>query len=314
MVCIWVIDVVNISAIDLNLLVALRALLRERSVTRAAEIVGLSQPAMSHALKRLRDEFGDPLLVRAGRGMVLTPRGEEILDPLENALRQVESLYHPPGEFVAAESEQTFVIGANDYGQFVILPRLLERLSELAPGINVRVRDLGAHPLAARLESGELDLVLKLGRVEEIPETLYRRDLFQLELECMVRLGNSQVGDVLTLEDYTKLSHVLISQDGDDSGVVDWTLAEMGLKRRVAVVVPHFLIAPHIVARTDLVLTTASSVARVFADVLPVRLLSPPIELERGTVSMVWHPRMHTDAGQKWMRSQIEYVSGWLRS
>ncbi len=305
---------VNISAIDLNLLVALRALLRERSVTRAAEVVGLSQPAMSHALKRLREEFGDPLLVRSGRGMVLTPRGEEMLEPLEQALRQVECLYHPPGEFVAAQSEQTFVIGANDYGQFVILPRLLERLSELAPGINIRVRDLGAHPLATRLESGELDLVLKLGRIEEIPDTLYRRDLFQLELECMVRLGNTQVGDVLTLEDYTKLSHILISQDGDDSGVVDWTLAEMGMKRRVAVVVPHFLIAPHIVARTDLVLTTASSVARVFADVLPVRLLAPPIELERGTVSMVWHPRMHADAGQKWMRAQIEYVSGWLRS
>lgn len=305
---------VNVSAIDLNLLVALQALLKERSVTRAAEVVGLSQPAMSHALKRLREEFGDPLLVRSGRGMVLTPRGEELLEPLGKALREVECLFHPPREFVAAQSEQTFVIGANDYAQFVILPRLLECLSELAPGINVRVRELGRHPWATRLESGELDFVLTLGRPESVAETLYRRDLFQLELECMVRLGNSQVGEVLTLEQYTQLSHVLISQDGDDSGVVDWTLAELGLKRRVAVVVPHFLIAPHIVARTDLILTTARSVARIFSDVLPVRLLAPPLELGRGTVSLVWHPRMHADAGHKWMRSQIVHVSEWLRS
>ncbi len=303
----------NLSAIDLNLLVALQALLEERSVTRAAERVGLSQPAMSNALKRLRVELGDPLLVRAGRAMVLTPRGEMLIEPLREALHQVESIFSPPGEFVAAESEQTFVLGANDYAQFTIMPALLERLSLMAPGINLRVRDPGREMLRPNLESGVIDLALHLGRPAQVAETLYRRDLFQLELECMVRLGNPLVGDTLSVEQYAQMSHILVSQSGGDQGVVDWTLAELGLERRIAVVVPHFFIAPHIVARTDLILTTARSVAQVFEDVLPVRLLSPPLELERGTVSLVWHPRTHRDPAHQWLRSQIVHVSEWLR-
>ncbi|MBA2662098.1 MAG: LysR family transcriptional regulator [Bradymonadaceae bacterium] len=299
----------NLSSIDLNLLVALNALIDERSVTRAAARVGLSQSATSHALNRLRDIFSDPLLVRSGRGMILTPRAQSMVGPLAEALRRLEQVIEDPCPFVPESSEQTFVIAASDYAQFMLLPALLERLASVAPGVNLRVRELGQLTAAPRLESGEVDIALPLGLPEHVPETLYRRDLFQLDLVCMVRSDHPTVGATLDVAQYAALSHILISARGDDVGVVDITLAKLGLTRRVALVVPHFLIAPHVVACTDHVLTTAGSVARAFEGHLPIRLLAPPLELERGTVSLVWHPRTQSDPGHRWLRAQIVEVS-----
>ncbi len=298
----------NLNAIDVNLLVTLDVLLREESVTKAAKVLGLSQSAVSHALGRLRELFEDQLLVRSGRAMVRTGRGEALMVPLRQALGQLEAVVSAGGEFDPCESEAEFRIAANDYGQFVLLPPLIEAVQAQAPGINLRVRELGSEPPTRRLAHGDLDVALTLGLPEHVPPSLYRRDLFKIDLVTLVREDHPQVGDEMPLDCYCHLSHILVSPLGDDEGVVDSTLRRMGRSRRVALVVPHFMIAPHLVASTDMVLTTARSVAESYAKFLPIRLLDPPLELERGTLSMVWHPRSHGDEGHRWLRRRIREV------
>lgn len=298
----------NLRALDLNLLVALDVLLRKESVTEAAREIGLSQSAMSHALGRLRELFDDELLVRSGRKMVPTVRAAELKEPLREALLRLEAVVAPREGFDPATSEAKIVLATNDYAQFVLLPPLIEKLQSRAPGIDLRVRELGGEPPTERLAGGAVDLALTLGLPEHVPETLYRRDLFKLDLVSVVRADHPAVGEELDLETFAKLPHILVSPRGDDQGVVDFTLKRLGKKRRVAVVVPHFMVAPHLAASTDMVLTTARSVVESFAQFLPIRLLEPPVELERGTVSMVWHPRSHRDEAHRWLRKEIEEV------
>lgn len=299
----------KLQAVDLNLLVTLDVLLRTESVTAAAQELGLSQSAVSHALGRLRDLFEDELLVRSGRAMVRTGRGQELMEPLRQVLGQLEGVISGGGVFDAKTSEAEFEIAANDYGQFVLLPPLVEAVQAAAPGINLRVRELGVEPPTKRLARGELDLALTLGLPEHVPATLYRRDLFKIDLVTVVRQGNDRVGQTLDLDDYCELPHILISPRGDNEGVVDLTLRRIGRRRRVAVVVPHFMVAPHLVAVTDMVLTTSRAVASYFARFLPIRLLEPPVTLTRGTLSMVWHPRSHGDDGHRWLRRQIRTLA-----
>jgi DNA-binding transcriptional LysR family regulator len=299
----------NLNAIDVNLLVTLDVLLREESVTEAAKVLGLSQSAVSHALSRLRDLFDDELLVRSGRSMVRTGRGEELMGPLRQALGQLEAVVSAGGEFEPDTSEAEFRIGANDYGQFVLLPPLIEALQAEAPRVNLRVRELGSEPPTRRLAHGDLDVALTLGLPEHVSPSLYRRDLFKIDLVSLVREGHPKVGKTMELDCYCELPHILVSPLGDDEGVVDMTLRRMGRRRRVALVVPHFMIAPHLVATTDMILTTSRSVAESYAKFLPIRLLEPPLELERGTLSMVWHPRSHGDEGHRWLRRRIRAVA-----
>ncbi|WP_164856099.1 LysR family transcriptional regulator [Lujinxingia sediminis] len=300
---------IHLKDVDMNLLVALDVLLTVGSVSEAARQVGLSQSAMSHTLGRLREVFGDELLVRSGRHMVPTERAQELAGPLKVALEALQVAVSPPERFEPASSARVFRLATNDYAQFVLLPPLIERLEREAPGIDLRVRELGRSSPVERLATGQLDLVLTLGLPEHVPETLYRKDLFQLDLVSVVRRGHPGVGKTLDLDTYCNLSHILVSPRGDDEGVVDMTLAERGRSRRVAVVVPHFMVAPHLVAATDYVLTTSRSVAESFANYLPLRIFEPPVELERGTVSMAWHPRTHRSGAHKWLRRTLEEVA-----
>lgn len=255
----------NLKAIDANLLVTLEVLLREESVTRAARELGRSQSAVSHALNRLRDLFDDELLVRSGRSMARTGRGDELVEPLREALGRLEQVVVSRGSFVPGESEAVFEIATNDYAQFVLLPPLIELLQKQAPGIDLRVRELGSDPPTRRLATGAIDLALTLGLPEHVPAALYRRDLFQLDLVSLVRRGHPLVKESLDLDVFCQLPHILVSPLGDDEGVVDATLRRMNRSRRVAVVVPHFMVAPHLLVTTDMVLTTARSVAKSFA-------------------------------------------------
>lgn len=299
----------DLKSLDVNLLVTLEVLLRTESVTEAARHLGRSQSAVSHALNRLRDAFDDELLVRAGRGMVCTRFGEQLREPLREALDQLQQVVVSGGTFEPAESRAVFDIAAYDYAQFVLLPPLIEGLQRRAPGVGLRVRALGGEAPTQPLASGEIDLALTLGLPEEVPGSLYRRDLFKLDLVSVIRRDHPQVEDRLDLDVFCELSHVLVSHRGDEKGVVDYTLRRLGRSRHVAVVVPHFMVAPHLVATTDMVVTTARSVAESFAEFLPIRLLEPPLELKRGTVSMVWHPRSHGEEAHQWLRRCIREIA-----
>lgn len=301
---------IHLSSLDLNLLVTLEVLLRKESVTEAAKELGLSQSAVSHALGRLRDQFDDDLLVRSGRSMVLTEKARALEGPLRRALKSLQDVVTPEEPFDPETDAATVTIAANDFAQFTLLPALVEALQERAPKMDLRVRDLGGAAPTQRLAEGTVDLALTLGLPEHISPSLYRVDLFPIELVSVVRADHPRVEDRLTLEEYVELPHLLVSPRGDDQGVVDLTLRQQGLSaRRIALVVPNFLVAPFIVARSEMVLTTSRRVVERFAPVLPLRVVAPPLELTRGTVSVVWHPRSHRDLRHRFVRDLIRAVA-----
>ena len=296
---------INLSAVDMNLLVTLEVLLRHESVTEAAQELGLSQSAVSHALERLRELLGDELLVRSGRKMVPTARAKALEEPLRRSLGELARVITPEPPFDPATDRGRLTLAASDFAQFVLLPLLIPHLQERAPGIDLRVRELGGSSPVQRLAEGELDMALTLGLPDQVSPSLYRADLFEIELVSVVRKDHPRVGERLDLELFCELAHVLVSPRGHDQGVVDLTLRQRGLSRRVAVVVPNFLVAPYVVAGTDMVLTTSRRVVESLGEALPLKIVEPPLELMRGTVSLVWHPRSHKEARHRWMRDQI---------
>lgn len=302
---------VHLEGLDLNLLVALRALLAERHVTRAATRVGLSQPAMSHALARLRELLGDPLLVRTPRGMRPTPRAEAMTAPLERALADIGRVLASPAPFDPRRSTRRFRIATNDYQELLVFPRLLSRLWKEAPNVDVEVSNLGKDT-NEDLAEGRIDLAMGLVAQFAPPHAsqgVRSKPLLSDGFVCVVRDGHPLVKKRLSLADFIALPHALVSPGGGSGSVVDTALATIGEKRRVAVQVPHFLVAPHVVRETDLVLTLAKRIARILAPMLGLRQLAPPVELGGFTTAMGWHDRQDVDPAHAWLRGLIASVA-----
>jgi DNA-binding transcriptional LysR family regulator len=300
----------HLRSLDLNLILALDALLEERNVTRAAHRVGITQSAMSHALARLRAVTGDALLVRTANGMVATARAEELGPPIRRALEGVATALRPPQTFDPKTAERRIRIGTGDYGEIVLLPRVIERLAKEAPRVDLRVV-FQAEDAARMLRSGDVDLLLSPVFAAEVGPGMYARKLFDERFVCVVRRGHQLARKKLTLARYVAASHALISPRGKEGSQTDEALARLGLSRRVAVTVPHFLVAPHIVAQSDLVLTLAARVANMLAAPLGLVILEPPSELRLAgfTMSAVWHERTHADPAQRWTREVFAEVA-----
>jgi DNA-binding transcriptional LysR family regulator len=294
----------NLSALDLNLLVVLRALLTERSVTRAARRVGLSQPATSHALARLREVLGDPLFVRSGRDLAPTPRAESLREPLEEALGKLERMLEAPRPFDPSTASRSFTIGASDYILFLLVPRLLERLARAAPKIDLSIRETGNRTVAESLSADGFDMLITVIGPTKRPGLRVER-LFSDRFACLVRRDHPRVKKKLTLDLYAELPHAFVAPRGTRGGAVDDALRARGRERRVALLLPNFLAAPHIVARSDLVVTLGERIAKTFAEQLPLRVLPPPVRLPGFEMSLIWHERMDADAGHAWLRRQI---------
>jgi DNA-binding transcriptional LysR family regulator len=304
---------VHLASVDLNLLVALDALLETRSVTKAAAKVGITQSAMSHALARVRELVGDELLVRgSGKdGMVATSRADELAGPLRRVMEDIARTLSPPRPFDPGTAKLRVTIGTSDYGELVLLPRLVARLAREAPGVELRSLTAGDDP-AGPLASREMDLVIAPVRslVDDRPGLVARR-LFDERFVCVMRKAHPLADKPLTLRRFAAARHALISPRGREGGFVDDALARAGLARRVVVAVPHFLIAPHLVASADLVLTLAERIARVLAE--PLGLVVKPVPAELGvagfTMSLVWHQRTQDDPAMKWVRDVLVEVA-----
>jgi DNA-binding transcriptional LysR family regulator len=293
--------------IDLNLLVALDALLAEGNVTRAAERLGLSQPAMSHALNRLRALLDDPILVRTPRGMVPTPRAEELAPAIRVALDDIDRALRGSPPFDPSTSTRCFTIAAVDHGELVILPPLLARIAAEAPGIDLLVRPLRLDEIEEELESGAVDLAFGVLYPGDNFAT-FRQRLFHESFVCLVRADHPKVGETLSIEEFVALDHALVGPRGRPGGFVDSELTKRGLSRRVALMVPHFLVAPMILAKSDLILTAPGRIARAFAAILPLRIVPTPFELKGFDVSQLWHERQNHDPAHAWLRGLIVEV------
>ncbi len=298
----------NVSGFDLNLLKAFDALYAERHVTRAGQRIGLSQSAMSGALTRLREVFGDELFVRSPTGMQPTPRADDLAGPVSTALRLVGDVLGADA-FDPAAADGTVTIAMSDYAAFVLLPPLLARLAVEAPRLEVQVRGIfGRTEALDLLDSGEATLAI--GFPVEASARILVRPLLQEGFACVARRGHPAFAEGAGLEAFAAASHLLVSPEGDRMGLVDRKLATLGLGRRVVLSLPQFLVAPFVVADTDLVATLAARVARRFAAAdLGIAAYETPIALPTWPLALMWHRRVDDHPATAWLRDRIAEIS-----
>jgi DNA-binding transcriptional LysR family regulator len=306
----------SLAGVDLNLLVAFDALARERSVTRAAARVGLTQSAMSHALRRLRVLLGDPLLVRGRGGMVLTPRAEALAMPVRSSLVTLHRALRQPPEFDPSTARRAFRLSSPDLFDVLMLPRLLERIRQEAPGVDIAVAAVPAPALPEGLETGEVDVAVvpRLDKAESIDARapgLLRRTLFRDHLVCLLRADHPALRSrgKLTVSKYVSLSHAMISPGGTGGGPVDQALERKGLRRRITLRVPNFYSALAIVARSDLVLTGPAGLVRLAPSEPAIVALPPPLRVPGHCIDLVWHERFSSDPGNAWLRELLAAVA-----
>lgn len=283
---------------DLALLPVLDALLQEGSVTGAARRLGLSTPATSHALARLRSRLGDPLLVRAGRSLVRTPHAEALRPAVRSLVEQAARVLEPAGPFDPRAMARAFTILATDHALLVLGGAVDHLVRHEAPGVTLRYLPAVADDWVA-LRDGSADLSVCLPG--SFPPEFRTRPLLRERFVCVVRRDHPRVGRRLTLDQYLALDHVVVAPLGRPSQV-DQVLAVRGLARRVRCVVPYFAAALALVQTTDDVLTVSASAAAA-ADATGVRVLPPPLPLPGYTVNLLWHPRLDNDPAHAWLRS-----------
>lgn len=290
--------------LDLNLLRVLVALHQTKSVSAAAERLGLSQPATSLALQRLRKALDDPLFVRTPSGMLPTARCMKIAPGAEKALEAVktEVLGEPP--FDPAASRREYAFSMNDIGEMALLPKIVAYLARHAPQCDVRSETLPAQDLEQALESGRIDLAIGYFPNLEKPG-LFKQRLFLRSFVCLVRADHPVVQrDRLALRTFLELSHLLVKPQGRSHDLFETQLKKLGLQRRVQLLIPHFMSVPTILEQTDLIVTLPDTVGEYFAGLAKLRVVKPPIQFPRYAINQYWHGRFHKDPGIQWIRRQ----------
>jgi len=295
---------VHLRNLDLNLLVPLHALLEERHVTRAAKRSFLSQPAMSRALERLREMFGDPLLVRSGRTYERTVRGERVLRELETLIPRFEAMVRGV-EFDPARSQERFRVALTDHASTILLPSLAARIRRAAAHVKLEVS-------AWRTESyedvvaGRIDTALS---AEEAPPVLESEVILSLDFVCLVGSALRVRARRFTLKQYLQFPHALVETLAGQQTLVDRPLAQLGMKRRVVLSLPFFVPAIFAIAQTDLILTVPRKLAKITAGMAGVRVVESPREINGFPYFMAWHPRLSTEPAHRWFREQLRMVA-----
>ncbi len=298
----------DLAGFDLNLLKAFDALYAERHVTNAGRRIGLSQSAMSGALIRLRELFRDELFVRSAIGMQPTPRADDLAGPVSAALRLLRDVLQADA-FDPASADHTVTIAMSDYAAFVLLPPLLARLAVEAPRLSVQVRGIfGRAEALDLLDGGGANLAV--GFPVEASARILVHPLLHEGFACIARRGHPAFEDGAGVEAFAAAPHLLVSPEGDRMGLVDRELAALGLERRIVLSLPQFLVAPFVVADTDLVATLATRVARRFAAAcLGIAVHEPPIALPTWPLAMMWHRRANDNAATAWLRRIVTEVT-----
>lgn len=303
----------QITAVDLNLAVVLRALLDERSVSRAARRLGLSQSATSHALGRLRALMRDPLFVRTRTGLVPTARAEAMTDAVRSSVAALETTFFAPPPFDPKTLERTFRIRPSDYVEFLLVPPLLERLAKVAPKVGVSALPMVTEATLA-LEEGQLDLLIQPTRSDsgEQTDSFHMAELWDERLVGIARRGHPLTRGRITLERFASASHALVSPRGQPGGIVDDVLRQRGTSRRVAFTTPSFLVAPQVVATTDLVMMLPARVAAALEAPFRLATFEPPLDVPGFRMAMFWHDRHHSDPAHAFLRREIAQVAAAL--
>lgn len=307
----------NLERIDLNLLVYLDVLLREKNVTRAAEQLGITQPAMSNGLKRLRDLLNDPLLIRSSTGMTPTERALEIQPTLREILGNLNQLLEPKQEFKPLSSNRAFRIMASDYAEATLMPALIKAMRSEAP--NVLLDFLTPSDVSYQdVEQGKVDLAIN--RFNEIPQSFHQVTLWNDSFSCLMNRSNP-IANRFTLKTYLEAQHIWVSKTGmgvgfgvnpEKSGGLGWidqALERIGQKRKMSIFTRHYQIPPLIIQRTDLIATIPTRIARLHAENSHLVLKEPPFYIPEMELKMAWSPLLHHNPAHRWIRQLILYVA-----
>lgn len=291
----------DIRTLDLNLLKTLDALLDERSVTRAAQRLALTQPAVSGMLTRLRECFDDPLFTRTRHGITPTLRALELAAPVKQILGEV-SLLLQPTVFQPASAQMSLHIAATDYALSAVVVPFIAALRQQAPGVRVSVQPVIDGRLAEQMARGETDLALVTP--DTTPPELHARHLFDEQYVCLLRPGHPDAAaGTLPLDRFCALDHALVSHSGTQfRGVTDEALAAVGRQRRVTLAVSSFLVLPEILRSSDLIAVVPQRLAASAPDLVQ---MVPPVTLSGFSKTVAWHERSHRDAGHRWLRALL---------
>ncbi len=307
----------NISRVDLNLLVYLDVLLRECNVTRAAEQLGLSQPAMSNGLRRLRELFGDPLLVRISDGMAPTERAQELQPLVREALACMEKAVQARDQFNTAKAKRVFRIMVSDYTESTLIPGLLERLLTDAPGVVLDIMT-PSDMAFADVERGRADLVIN--RFDNMPQSFHQVTLWRESYSCLMRVDNPLTKN-FSLDGYLSAQHIWVSKTGMGVGTginpgdvqrlgwVDLALSRLGHKRKIKVFTRHYQAAMLLARNNNLIVTVPSKAAQLHAHDPHMVALDPPFPIPPFELKMAWTPLLHHDSGHQWLRRLILEVA-----
>jgi DNA-binding transcriptional LysR family regulator len=293
----------NIRDLDLNLLIVFDALLRCRSVTRAAAELQMSQPATSFALNRLRSMLGDPLFIRTARGIHPTPHAEHLAGPLTAILERIRADLLQQPTFAPEAAERTLTLNMPDIGELVFLPSILKRLAAVAPKISVRTVNLPVAEIEPSLRAGTVDLAL--GFFPQLQSaSLYQQRLFTHSFVCIVRHDHPSIGDKHTRRQFLDSDHAVVSGgNADDS--LDAELRDQGMTRRVVLRVEHYLALPTILSESNLIFTVPYAIGEGLAKLADIKLVQPPFKAKPRVVKQHWHSRFHHEPANRWMRSIV---------
>lgn len=292
---------------DLNLLRVFLALMQERSVTRAADRLGITQPALSNSLNRLRDILHDPLFIRERYGMQPTPKAEQLAPVIMEAIAQLDGLVFGQQAFDPMHSEMLVTIAPNSYVEYVLIPAVVARLQALAPGIKLRITPYGNDLAETGVISGTTALVM--GRFVDPPDNLVVQHLMDDSLACVVRSDHPDIGETITKAQYETMKHVNVMPPGKMRAGLFQALDRHGLKREVAVSVTHFLSVPEVIATTDYCTTLPSQICRRLQGDKRLKILPTPVDLGTFPIDMAWHVRYRHDPAHRWLRAMIEEVA-----
>ncbi len=298
----------NFDGFDLNLLVAFNALMLERNVTKAAALAGVSQPAMSAALARLRRVFDDPLFIRSAEGLLPTAKAQEMAISVADALGQVRHLMKPPEVFDPNDKQRSFTLGLTEYPLHVLLPALTKKLAALAPNCTIHVRYfIDRDEVVALLDAGKIDIAVGVPPTKA-ENRILSQPLLRDDFVTLVGSDHPIAQKEMNLQAFLSLPHILVSPEGNRYGLVDQKLREQGLARNISLTLPTMFTVPDLLPGTDYVATVLSRVATTFANQDRFVVFNPPLELPAIPFDLLWHRRTQDSAANRWLREVISDV------
>jgi len=289
--------------IDLNLLVVFNQLIVERRVSKVANNLGLTQPAVSNSLARLRKLLGDELFLRTPTGMDPTPFAEQLAESVTYALGTIHSALNQRSTFNQATSARSFTVGMTDIGEIYFLPTLMERLSHVAPGITLSTVRNTAVNLKDEMEAGKVDLAI--GLLPQLKGGFFQRRLFTQRYVCLLRQGHKLDKKKISLAEFSAAEHLVVVSEGTGHGKVDELLKRSGIERNVRLTVPHFVGVGHILQSTDLVATVPERLAQRLVGPFKLACVAHPARLPEVAINVFWHAKFHKAPANQWLRSLV---------